>query len=90
MQLLKDIGALTPEEGLTRLGRHLGELPLHPRVGKMILYAALFGVLDPILTVACAAAYRPPFIISADGRKSGDARARRFQTMRAVEAITSR
>ena len=73
VQLLKDIGALTPEEGLTRLGRHLGELPLHPRVGKMILYAALFGVLDPILTVACAAAYRPPFIISADGRKSGDA-----------------
>ena len=37
------------------------------------MYAALFGVLDPILTVACAAAYRPPFIISADGRKSGDA-----------------
>jgi ATP-dependent RNA helicase DHX36 len=73
VQLLKDIGALTEEERLTRLGRHLGELPLHPRVGKMILYAALFGVLDPILTVACAAAYRPPFIISADGRKSGDA-----------------
>ena len=73
VQLLKDIGALTNEEGLTRLGRHLGELPLHPRVGKMILYAALFGVLDPILTVACAAAYRPPFIISTDGRKTGDA-----------------
>jgi ATP-dependent RNA helicase DHX36 len=73
VRLLQDIGALTEEEQLTRLGRHLGELPLHPRVGKMILYAALFGVLDPILTVACAAAYRPPFIISADGRKSGDA-----------------
>ena len=73
VRLLQDIGALTEEERLTRLGRHLGELPLHPRVGKMILYAALFGVLDPILTVACAAAYRPPFIISPDGRKSGDA-----------------
>jgi len=73
VQLLKDIGALSEEERLTRLGRHLGELPLHPRVGKMILYAALFGVLDPVLTVACASAYRPPFVISADGRKSGDA-----------------
>lgn len=72
VQLLKDIGALTNDERLTRLGRHLGELPLHPRVGKMILYAALFGVLDPILTVACAAAYRPPFIISTDGRRTGD------------------
>ena len=26
-------------EGLTRLGRHLGEMPVHPRVGKMLLYA---------------------------------------------------
>ena len=90
MQLLKDIGALTPEEGLTRLGRHLGELPLHPRVGKMILYAALFGVLDPILTVACAAAYRPPFIISADGRKSGDAARAAFSNDAGGGSDTSR
>ena len=56
--LLQDIGALKEDESLTRLGRHLGEMPVHPRVGKMLLYATLLGVLDPVLTVACAAAYR--------------------------------
>ena len=60
--LLQDIGALKEDESLTRLGRHLGEMPVHPRVGKMLLYATLLGVLDPVLTVACAAAYRSPFI----------------------------
>jgi len=31
--LLQDIGALKEDESLTRLGRHLGEMPVHPRVG---------------------------------------------------------
>jgi len=39
-------------------GRHLAALPLPPRVGKMLLYGALFGCLDPVLTVACCMAYR--------------------------------
>ena len=67
--LLQDIGALKEDESLTRLGRHLGEMPVHPRVGKMLLYATLLGVLDPVLTVACAAAYRSPFIMSMDGNR---------------------
>ena len=45
-------------EQLTLLGRHLAALPLPPRIGKMLLYGALFGCLDPVLTVTCAMAYR--------------------------------
>jgi len=40
----------------------------------MLLYATLLGVLDPVLTVACAAAYRSPFVMSTDaggGREAG-------------------
>jgi len=59
VRLLEDIGALAPvTEALTPLGRHLAGLPLPPRVSKMLLYAILFGVLDPVLTVACCIAYR--------------------------------
>ena len=47
-------------------------MPVHPRVGKMLLYATLLGVLDPVLTVACAAAYRSPFVVSTD-REAGKA-----------------
>ena len=74
--LLQDIGALKEDEGLTRLGRHLGEMPVHPRVGKMLLYATLLGVLDPVLTVACAAAYRSPFVMSMDGNREAGRAAR--------------
>lgn len=59
VQLLEEIGALVPKtEKLTLLGRHLASLPLPPRVSKMLLYGILFGVLDPLLTVACCIAYR--------------------------------
>ena len=74
--LLQDIGAMKEDEGLTRLGRHLGEMPVHPRVGKMLLYATLLGVLDPVLTVACAAAYRSPFVVSMEGGREAGKRAR--------------
>jgi HrpA-like RNA helicase len=57
-QLLEDIGALDERERLTSLGRHLAALPLPPALGKMLLYACLFGCLDPVLTVACCMAYR--------------------------------
>ena len=59
VQLLEEIGALTPKsEKLTLLGSHLATLPLPPRVSKMLLYGILFSVLDPLLTVACCIAYR--------------------------------
>ena len=77
--LLQNIGALKEDESLTKLGHHLGEMPVHPRVGKMLLYATLLGVLDPVLTVACAAAYRSPFVVSTDGsRESGKAARHHF------------
>lgn len=58
VQLLQDIGALTPGEELTTLGRHLAALPLPPQLGKLILYGLLFRCLEPVITVACAMSYR--------------------------------
>ena len=57
--ILQDIGALEGgREKLTLLGRHLAALPLPPRVGKLLLYGVLFRCLDPVLTIACAMAFR--------------------------------
>lgn len=58
LQLLRDVGALDDGEALTQLGRHLARLPLPPRIGKMLLFGIMFGVLAPVLTVACCMAYR--------------------------------
>ena len=61
LTLLEDLGALVPEQqALTPLGRHLAALPLPPRMGKLLLYAIMFACLDPLLTVACFAAFRCP------------------------------
>jgi HrpA-like RNA helicase len=78
--LLTDIGALAEKERLTRLGRHLAALPLHPRVGKMLLFASLFDCADPALTVAASGAARSPFLTPSDptARRAADASRRAF------------
>lgn len=58
VQLLKTIDALDPWEDLTELGAHLLDLPVEPRLGKMLLYAVVLKCLDPILTIVCSLAYK--------------------------------
>uniref|UniRef100_T1JES8 RNA helicase n=1 Tax=Strigamia maritima TaxID=126957 RepID=T1JES8_STRMM len=65
VQLLKTIDALDPWEDLTELGHHLLDLPIEPRLGKMVLYSVVLKCLDPILTIVCALAYRDPFVLPA-------------------------
>ena len=48
--------------GLTPLGYHLATLPVSPRIGKMIVYGAIFGCLSPILTIAASLSFRSPFV----------------------------
>ena len=49
-------------EELTPLGYHLATLPVDPRVGKMILFGAIFSCLDPVLTVASVLGFKDPFV----------------------------
>ncbi|CAM6093452.1 unnamed protein product [Calypogeia fissa] len=66
VQLLKTIGALDEREELTDLGRHLSNLPLEPRLGKMLLMGSVFRCLDPVLTIAAGLTTRDPFIMPMD------------------------
>lgn len=38
---LKRMGALDQDEALTPLGQHLVKLPMHPRLGKALIYATM-------------------------------------------------
>ena len=51
------------EETMTALGHALASLPMSPQLGKMVMYGILLGCLDPALTLACAMAYRSPFLL---------------------------
>ncbi|GAX74060.1 hypothetical protein CEUSTIGMA_g1510.t1 [Chlamydomonas eustigma] len=63
-QLLRQIGAFDGGEELTALGGHLNRMPMDPRVGKMLVYGAMLGCLDPALTVAAALAHGRPVFMS--------------------------
>ncbi|CAB4026109.1 probable ATP-dependent RNA helicase YTHDC2, partial [Paramuricea clavata] len=66
VETLKAMDALDQWEDLTDLGRLLAELPVEPRLGKMILFSIVLKCLDPVVVLACAMAYKDPFILPID------------------------
>ena len=73
MTALKEIDVIDDRENVTPLGVHLGGLPVDARLGKMLVYACAFGVLDPILTIAACVGFKSPFISPMDKRDEADA-----------------
>ncbi|KAK0914508.1 hypothetical protein LTR57_013951 [Friedmanniomyces endolithicus] len=71
---LEDIEAFTEDEKLTDLGRLLSKLPVHPRLGKMIVLGVIFRCLEPMLILGAAAEGRSLFVlpIGRDGRSSAE------------------
>ena len=72
LRVLCDVGAITlvekkdankekTSELLTALGRHLARLPVDVRLGKMLIFGALFNCIDPVLTVAASLSCKSPF-----------------------------
>jgi len=72
LRILSDVGAITyvekkgskdekSSEQLTALGRHLARLPVDVRLGKMLIFGALFNCIEPILTVAASLSCKSPF-----------------------------
>ncbi|XP_061887217.1 ATP-dependent RNA helicase DHX29 [Entelurus aequoreus] len=62
VNLLRKIGACQPTSHvLTPLGQHLANLPVNVKIGKMLIYGAIFGCLEPIATIAAAIAEKSPF-----------------------------
>ncbi|XP_057695441.1 ATP-dependent DNA/RNA helicase DHX36 isoform X2 [Corythoichthys intestinalis] len=71
---LKDLNALDHSENLTALGVHLARLPVEPHIGKLILFGALLGCLDPVLTIAASLSFKDPFFIPLGKEEMADKR----------------
>ncbi|KAH7388400.1 hypothetical protein KP509_16G074200 [Ceratopteris richardii] len=72
IRLLKDLGAIDMQENLTPLGMTLAKLAVPPRFGKMLIYGALLGSLEPVLTIVAAACFRDPFVAPINKRDEAD------------------
>ena len=70
---LRQVQALDEAEALTPLGRHLVQMPVDARVGKMLIFGALLRCLNPVLTIAAAMSGRSPFLSPADKRAEANA-----------------
>lgn len=88
LKVLEEVGAIEPfatkknaqrQEKLTPLGRHLAKLPVHVRLGKMLLYGSMFGVLDSILTIVSFLNSKSPFVTNIDNSSQIAAAHKAFQ-----------
>lgn len=75
---LRMLDALDDSEDLTPLGYHLANLPVDPRIGKIMLFGAVFSCLDPVLVIAAALSHKDPFVIPLHKQREADAVRRAF------------
>lgn len=60
VNLLRKIGACHPTNHLlTPLGHHLASLPVNVKIGKMLIYGAILGCLEPIVRPPVSPKCRP-------------------------------
>lgn len=75
---LKDVGALDKSFELTALGRHLAALPVDVRIGKIMLFGAIFRCVDSSLTIAACLSYKNPFVAPFGKKAEADAKRKEF------------
>jgi ATP-dependent helicase HrpB len=63
--LLRRLGAVG-EEGITDLGRTMARLPVHPRVGRLLIEGRRWGQPERVALAAALLSERDPFIRSLD------------------------
>ncbi|XP_062898996.1 ATP-dependent RNA helicase DHX29 isoform X1 [Mobula hypostoma] len=69
INLLRKIGACEinkPE--LTPLGQHLAALPVNVKIGKMLIFGAIFSCLEPVAIIAAAMTEKSPFVTPVNGK----------------------
>jgi ATP-dependent helicase HrpA len=60
IRLLEELGALDASARLTKIGRRLAELPVDPRMGRMVLEADKLGCAEEVIVIAAALSIQDP------------------------------
>ncbi len=78
LALLAELGALDADRRLTRLGRRLAQLPLDPRLARMVLAADEQGCVREVIVIAAALSIQDPRERPAEAQQQADAMHARF------------
>ncbi|WP_026248855.1 ATP-dependent RNA helicase HrpA [Streptomyces sp. LaPpAH-108] len=84
VQLLQELGALDPAQKdprkrLTETGRKLAQLPVDPRLARMVLEAARNGCVREVMVIAAALSIQDPRERPADKQTQADQQHARFK-----------
>ena len=52
LDLLRSLEAVDDKDHLTAMGEHMATLPLHPRLGRMVIQGAAFGAMEEAIRLA--------------------------------------
>jgi ATP-dependent RNA helicase HrpA len=78
MALLEELSALTPDGALTPTGRQLAQLPVDPRIGRMIVEAQRQNCVREVLVIAAALSIPDPRERPVDQEEAARQRHARF------------
>ncbi|KAJ0176215.1 hypothetical protein K1T71_008389 [Dendrolimus kikuchii] len=87
---LQDVGALDKGFALTALGKHLAALPVDVRIGKLMLFGAIFCCVDSALTMAAFLSHKNPFVAPFGKKSEADAKRRDFACANSDQLTTLR
>lgn len=77
--LLRELGAVNAQGGITGVGRQLSQLPVDPRLGRMIVEAAKRGVASEVMVLAAALTIQDPRERPTDKQQLATEKHKRFQ-----------
>jgi ATP-dependent helicase HrpA len=81
-QTLHELAAIDEDNRLTDLGHTLAQLPIDPRIGRMILAAREEGVMEEVLIIAAALSVSDPRERPMDQQEAADAAHQQFRDSR--------
>ncbi|KDO22678.1 hypothetical protein SPRG_10993 [Saprolegnia parasitica CBS 223.65] len=85
---LSQLGAVTPQQTLTALGKHLAALPLDVRVGKLLLFGAIFQCPGPIAIIAAILETKSPFAVPFGSERDAKAKRALFESASQSDLLT--
>ncbi|WP_022917488.1 ATP-dependent RNA helicase HrpA [Ruania albidiflava] len=77
-QLLAELGAVDEQNRLTKTGRALAQLPIDPRMGRMIVEASRLGCLREVMIIVAGLSVQDVRERPADHQQAADEKHRRF------------
>jgi ATP-dependent helicase HrpA len=79
VNLLHELGALDDADALTPLGRRVAQLPVDPRLARMVIESANLGCADEVIVIAAALSIQDPRERPSELRAQADQQHARFK-----------